>query len=129
MGAASRASELTPIRSAMPALARLVADLAVLVATMLFAGPASAQVGDPGAGVPLELARERARLIRDLRYDVTLAIPANKSEPIVGRSVVRFRWADATLPLVLDFDPGHARAVEVRSNGAPVPATSAKFSC
>jgi aminopeptidase N len=104
----------------MLALPRCVPAWTAFLAAMSCVVPAAAQTASPGPGVPLELARERARLIRDLRYDLTLSIPAARSEPISGRNVVRFQWAGAGKPLVLDFDPDRSRPVEVRSNGKPV---------
>ncbi len=94
---------------------------AVLVVTLLcVGGPALAQTDRPTPGVSLQLARERSRLVSDLRYEVQLSIPASKSDPIAGRSVVRFNLADASKPLVLDFEPGPSRAVSLRSNGSSV---------
>ena len=78
----------------MSALSRRMPGWSTFVAAMSCVGSAWAQTASPAPGVPLELARERARLIRELRYDLTLSIPADKSAPIVGRSVVRFKWAE-----------------------------------
>ena len=111
-------------RLVMSVLSRCVPGWTAFVATLSCVVSAGAQTASPGPGVPLELARERARLIRELRYDVTLSIPAARSAPIVGRSVVRFQWSDASKPLVLDFDPDRSRAVDVRSNGKLVGVTS-----
>ena len=61
---------------------------------------------DPGPGIPLELATDRAGSIQDLRYDLAFTIPAQASEPISGRVVVRFRTDRTATPLVLDFAPG-----------------------
>jgi aminopeptidase N len=94
--------------------------VAFVVTLLCVGGPALAQTDRPTPGVSLQLARERSRLISDLRYEVQLSIPASKNEPIAGRSVVRFNLADANAPLVLDFEPGRSRAVSLRSNGHPV---------
>jgi aminopeptidase N len=59
--------------------------------------------GDPGPGVPLTLAQERARRVSDLRYDLRFAIPADRSAPITGAVTIAFTLADASRPLALDF--------------------------
>jgi aminopeptidase N len=71
-------------------------------------------------GVPRELARHRAATISELRYDVALEIPAERTEPISGRSTVTFLWDDpAGEPIVLDFREPEERVREVRVNGEP----------
>ena len=55
---------------------------------------------DPG--VSQALALERAAAIRDLRYDLTFAIPSSKSEPVRGRVVVSLTLR-APSRLVFDF--------------------------
>ncbi len=59
--------------------------------------------GDPGPGVPLALAEERARRISDLRYDLRVAIPADRSAPVTGAVTIAFTLQDASRPLALDF--------------------------
>lgn len=107
--------------TAGPAWALLRTLLRALVPILAIgAVPAAAQTDDPGPGVSASLARERARLVSELHHDLRLSIPATPDARIAGRSVLRFRLADATKPLVLDFDPGHAGAVRVRSHGRAV---------
>src|SRR5947209_3694112 len=60
----------------------------------------------PGAGIPLELAMERAASIRDVRYELFFTVPDNLAQPINGRVNVRFNLNDASHPVVLDFEPG-----------------------
>jgi len=106
----------------MRALANAVLrrQIVLAVTVLCLGGAAVAQADRPAPGVSLQLARERSRLVADLRYDVQLSIPVSKTEPIVGRSVVRFKLADAKRPLVLDFDAGDSDAISLRSNGKPV---------
>ena len=59
---------------------------------------------DPPAGVPFELASQRAQAIRDLRYDLWFSIPSAAAEPIVGREAVHFKLLDASQPVILDFE-------------------------
>jgi len=59
--------------------------------------------GDPGPGIPAALAQERARRIRDLRYDLRVAIPAERTAPVTGRVTITFTLQDASRPLALDF--------------------------
>ena len=65
----------------------------------------------PGPGIPRALAEERARRIRDLRYDLHFSIPAERTSPIAGRVTVAFVLQGATRPLALDF----ASSNDVRS--------------
>src|SRR5512139_357143 len=69
---------------------------------LLAATVASAQTATPAPGVPLDLARARAQILGDLRYELALSVPAAKDQPIGGHMVLRFRLTDATRPLVLD---------------------------
>ena len=89
------------------------AAAALLLATMV----ASAQTATPAPGVSLDLARARAPLISDLRYELALAVPAAKDRPISGNVVLRFALADAARPLVLDFEPDRAQTVRLTANG------------
>ena len=59
----------------------------------------------PGPGVPLTLAEERAKRIKDVRYDLQLSIPAEASAPVTGRVTISFQLTDASRPLALDFAP------------------------
>ena len=92
----------------------------IAAAVLMTASAVSAQTASPGAGVPLELAARRATLISDLRYELALSIPDTVSAPIIGSVILRFQLADASQPLVIDFDvsPNHVQTVE--SNAQPV---------
>jgi aminopeptidase N len=87
---------------------------------VLFGSAAAAQTATPGAGVPLDLATRRASLISDLRYELALSIPDAATAPIIGSVTLRFQLADASQPLVIDFDvsPNHVQTVE--ANAQPV---------
>src|SRR5262249_10987704 len=63
-------------------------------------------LSDPGQGITLALAEERAKTIQDLRYDLSFAIPEKSTDPVEGRAVIRFSTPDASAPIVLDFAPG-----------------------
>jgi aminopeptidase N len=78
---------------------------------------ASAQTATPGPGVPLELASRRASIVSDLRYELALSIPDAMTAPIIGSVILRFQLADASQPLVLDFDvsPSHVQLVEANA--------------
>jgi aminopeptidase N len=85
---------------------------------------ASAQTATPAPGVPLDLARARTQILGDLRYELALSVPAAKDQPINGRMVLRFLLADATRPLVLDFEPDRPQAVSLQANGVTAGAAS-----
>jgi len=94
--------------------------LAVVV-NLLATANAAAQSSDPAEGVALELAQARAGNISRLRYDLALAIPQLLTLPVTGSTVIRFRLADASKPLVIDFDAEGAPEATVTANGVVVP--------
>jgi aminopeptidase N len=59
----------------------------------------------PGPGIPLTLAEDRAKRIRDLHYDLHFSIPEAMSAPVTGRVTIAFTLTDASRPLPLDFTP------------------------
>ena len=75
-------------------------------------------------GVSAALARHRARTLRDVAYEVSLSLPANRSEPVTGTTMLRFVRRGGG-DVVIDFDatPAQVRGVEVngRDIGALVP--------
>ena len=93
---------------------------------LLLAAVVTAQTGvkPPERGVSEALARDRARAFRSLRYDLTLTIPADPSQPVTGRILVRFALT-APRMVVLDFaaPPDHVAGVTVA--GAAVTYTAA----
>jgi aminopeptidase N len=91
-----------------------------LLATTL----ASAQTATPAPGVAHDLARARAQLLSNIRYEVSLSLPAAKEQPISGHMVLRFVLADRTRPLVLDFEPDRPQTVRWKVNGVAADAAS-----
>jgi aminopeptidase N len=75
-------------------------------------------------GVSAALARHRARTLRDVRYDVALALPSDKAAPVTGTTMLRFTRRGGG-DVVIDFDatPAQVRGVEVngRDVGALAP--------
>ena len=65
--------------------------------------------------------RRGASNISRLRYDLALAIPRLPAQPVTGSTVMRFRLADASKPLVIDFDAEGAPEATVTANGVVVP--------
>jgi aminopeptidase N len=61
---------------------------------------------DPDLGVSETLAVDRAARISDLHYQLSLQIPADRQQPILGHVAIGFQLRDAAAgPVVLDFDP------------------------
>ena len=70
------------------------------------------------------LAQDRARRIRDLRYDLHFTIPPDPGTRIDGHVTIRFTLTDATRPLALDFSESGAlrarigdRAITLTASG------------
>ena len=66
-------------------------------------GGGSTMTSNPGPGVAISLAEDRARRISDLRYDVHFAIPADPAARVDGLVTIRFTLTDPGRPLALDF--------------------------
>jgi aminopeptidase N len=79
----------------------------------------SSELADPGPGIPLTLATERAQSIEGLTYDLAFTIPASPSEPISGRAAIRFAAKDLTRPVVLDFSLGTDYIKSITVAGRP----------
>lgn len=45
----------------------------------------------PAPGVPVELARERAAVVSDVRYELSFEVPASTALPVAGKVAVRFK--------------------------------------
>jgi aminopeptidase N len=94
----------------------LLVALPLLLVGWSASRPSAPVDGDPESGVSEGLANERAGRIADLHYDLSLTIPAAKSEPLTGSAVIRFTLADAGHSLALDFAPDAAGLLsEVRT--------------
>ena len=74
---------------------------------------------DPGPGVPLTLATQRAQSITNLKYELAFTVPAAASEAVTGRAIIRFSTSDITRPLVLDFTPGPDSIQSISIAGRP----------
>ncbi len=77
---------------------------------------------DPDLGVSDTLAAARSSRIANLRYDIALTIPAQKTAPIDGRELIRFTATTIDEPIVFDYAPDRAGML-MRSelNGVEVP--------
>ncbi|HWI20027.1 MAG TPA: M1 family aminopeptidase [Vicinamibacterales bacterium] len=80
-----------------------------------------AQTTTPDAGVPLDVATQRAAAISNLRYELTLSIPDSVASPLTGATTIRFDLKDASAPLVIDFETSREHVKAVEANGKPTP--------
>src|SRR5438876_6083185 len=88
-----------------------------LILLALFAPAAPSAV--PGPGISETLARERAKTIRSLRYELQFAIPERTDQPIRGREIVRFALAGPHA-VVLDFEQPPDHVIGVTRGRRPV---------
>jgi aminopeptidase N len=79
-----------------------ISGLPILLAILTMQSSKPADM-PPGPGIPLSLAEERGRRISDLRYELHVSIPAERSAPVTGRVTISFVLKDATRSLALDF--------------------------
>ena len=75
--------------------------LAAVIGVLL----ASCAGAAPDAGVPRALARERARIVSDVRYELRFELPASTAAVVTGRETVRFMLSRVPDRLALDFLP------------------------
>jgi aminopeptidase N len=73
---------------------------------------------DPEFGLAKSLAESRARSISDLRYELRLDVPRERTAPVTGRATIRFTLAGAHDPVVLDFRGDTSSVDSVTVNGA-----------
>ncbi|HEX6324365.1 MAG TPA: M1 family aminopeptidase [Vicinamibacterales bacterium] len=106
-------------RLLIPLLALLAAAPAVFLVTRLRDRPVF-EPAVPDAGIPLTLAEDRAQRVTDLRYFVTLRVPAAKDQPIRSRMVATFRLLDAGEGLAFDFAQPSDKLLAVTANGGGV---------
>jgi aminopeptidase N len=90
--------------------------LSLLVAATLAAAQAPQSLG---RGVSEALATERAAAVRDLRYDLSFTVPADRRDPVQGRAVVRLTL-QTPHRLVFDFAQPPDRVRGVRVGGREV---------
>jgi len=79
----------------------------------------SSESSDPGPGVALTLATQRAQAIEGLSYDLSFSIPAAPSDPVSGHEIIRFSTKDVARPLAIDFAPGAEYLTSVSVGGRP----------
>lgn len=72
------------------------------------------------SGVPETLAEQRSRTIRDLHYEISLAIPESREAAITGRIEASFELTEPGAPLVFDFAHAADRVHEVTLGDSPV---------
>ena len=98
-------------------MAAMPAALLPFVAAMSLSAAQQAHAV-PEPGVSQTLAETRARRISDVRYQLSLHIPASRQQPVTGSETIRFSLADDASPVVLDFAPDRAGRLEsVRAGG------------
>jgi aminopeptidase N len=102
----------------------MAAMLSVVLAAWALAAAAGAGARqpmmkpDPDLGISEALARERAARVSNLRYDLAFTVPSVRSQPVAGRSLIRFTLASAAEPLVLDYLPDRTGILRsVSANG------------
>ncbi|UCF19429.1 MAG: ERAP1-like C-terminal domain-containing protein [Gemmatimonadota bacterium] len=71
-------------------------------------------------GVSWELAKQRERLISDLRIHIQLNIPDSLAEPLRGRETLRMQLARGDQPVVIDIDSPSEKVLGVRVGGEKV---------
>ena len=74
---------------------------------------------EPGSGISLTLANDRAQFIDSVRYDLSFNIPAAASAPIESKARIQFSAKDVSRPVVLDFSPGADHITAVSVGGKP----------
>src|SRR5262245_11122106 len=95
--------------------------LALVLAAISLMAPAQPVKLDPDLGVSDTLAAARAGRLSNLRYDLAFTIPAQKTQPVAGRELIRFTLKDVDEPLVLDYAPDRAGIVlRSEANGVEV---------
>ena len=96
---------------------RMAAACAIL--TGMATGCGSETAVDVSSGVALELAERRAATIFNVLYDVRLAIPEERGQPITGSVTTSFTLTEVG-PLIFDFAQPAAGVHAVRVAGEPV---------
>lgn len=68
-------------------------------------------------GVSQVLAEQRKVVLGNINYQLELSLPAEQSEPILGRNSISFDLSDTSQPLVLDFRESADKVFSVQVNG------------
>jgi len=95
-----------------------------LALTFLAGQPTLQLSASPGPGVSEALARERAAIVRELRYQLSFAIPADRRQPVEGRVVAHVQLKSPHR-LVFDFAQPRERVKAVKVGGRLVDASVA----
>lgn len=78
------------------------------------------------AGVSKELADYRKQVLRQIAYDISLTIPEQKQQPIMGSEKISFNLSDNSQPLQLDFKESPDHLKQVWLNGKKIEASIAQ---
>jgi aminopeptidase N len=70
-------------------------------------------------GVPLALAEARAGAVSELKYALSLTVPAGREQPVTGKVTVTFALAKRPDPLAFDFAQPPDRLLSTIVNGDP----------
>ncbi|WP_266206004.1 M1 family metallopeptidase [Pontibacter kalidii] len=94
----------------------LLAGIALLSAGSLASCSNTIPASEPipvETGVSKELADYRKQVLSRIAYDISLQIPEQKQQPILGYETITFRLSDNSRPLQLDFKeaPDHLKQV------------------
>ncbi|OKL40378.1 M1 family metallopeptidase [Pontibacter flavimaris] len=95
----------------------LLASIALLSAGTLAScsssAPATSEAIPVETGVSKELADYRKQVLSHIAYDISLQIPEQKQQPILGEETITFRLSDNSRPMQLDFKeaPDHLKQV------------------
>jgi aminopeptidase N len=94
--------------------------IVTLITGLTLAGCADDPPGTPpDAGVPLDVARDRARDVTELSYQIRFAVPESRDEPVLGEVQLMFEW-DGRAALPLDFAATPDQIHDVDVNGSPL---------
>ncbi len=86
---------------------------------MVLAAAVASALPVPGVGISQALARERAAVVAELRYEVRFSIPDHREDRVSGRVRIRFTLRRAQA-LALDFAQPGGSVSAVRSSGSAV---------
>jgi aminopeptidase N len=75
---------------------------------------------DLAPGISESLAAERRARISNLRYELTLAVPAKRTDAIEATARLRFDLRNPASALALDFAPAPERILGITANGKPL---------
>ncbi|RIJ42354.1 M1 family metallopeptidase [Pontibacter oryzae] len=103
----------------------LIASLSLLSAAC--SGPMATTESVPvEAGVSKELADYRKQVLSQIAYDISLTIPEQKQQPIMGSEKISFNLSDNSQPLQLDFKESPDHLKQVWLNGEKIEASIAQ---